>query len=441
MSHSDAERFMRFAPTARPAEETLLVQSRHRFRVHTKAYCDPAVFEAEMERVFGRTWIYVGHASEIPDPGDFKSTTIGLQPVIVVRGEDRAIRVLVNRCVHRGAVVTREVRGNVPEFLCPYHGWVFDLAGKLVAISERRDPGGYGPNFEAPAGLHVVPKVDSYRGFVFACLDPAAPPLAERLGNGRRLIDRKLDMSPVGEIELKSRPYVARYPGNWKFQAENIVDAYHFMHTHKGFVALQARYGDSTGDFGLHKGGDAKKMHDIRFQGHTWNFEGGHALLERPSVGLDDDLAGPFGAYWQGLLDRHGADEMRYIHGKVAGTVFPNMGMIHQQIRVWRPIAPDLTEVTVYPYELKGAPAEFNAGMLRSQERFYGPSGYGQSDDVDIFMRNQQGLAGSAVEWLIIERGLESDEQLANGDVRGMSASEAPQRALWREWQRLMSER
>ena len=78
--------------------------------------------------------------------------------------------------------------------------------------------------------------------------------------------------------------------------------------------------------------------------------------------------------------------------------------------------------------------------MLRSQERFYGPAGYGQADDAEVFSLNQQGLAGTALDWLILERGIETDVLDESGDYRGMPASEAPQRALWREWTRLMGE-
>jgi hypothetical protein len=95
--------------------------------------------------------------------------------------------------------------------------------------------------------------------------------------------------------------------------------------------------------------------------------------------------------------------------------------------------------VEIYPYELVDAPPAFNEGMLRSQERFYGPAGYGMPDDIDIFARNQQGLAGSSVDWMILERGLTSDEQQPDGAYLGMPSSEAPQRAVWREWLKLMS--
>ncbi len=411
----------------------------NRFRVHTRAYTDPKIFEAEMENIFYRTWNFIGLESEFQQTGDFKTVQIGLQPVVASRDASGRIHVMVNRCMHRGAVVAREPRGQVREFGCPYHGWVYGLDGRLIAVSERREPGGYPDDFDAPEGLMPLPRVESYRGFLFASLNANVPPLPQWLGRAKLLIDRRLAMSPSGRIEIRSRPYVARYQGNWKFQIENINDSYHFMHTHRAFAALQAKFGDSTGDFGLHKGGSDKAMREHRFRGRTWDIPGGHGQIERPVFNLQGDLDGEFSSYYQHLQSQHGADEMVWIAGKISGTVFPNMGMIHQQIRIWRPIAPDLTEVEIYPYELVDAPEAFNEGMLRSQERFYGPAGYGMPDDVDIFARNQQGLAGSAVNWMILERGLTTDELQSDGAYRGLPSSEAPQRAVWREWIRLMS--
>jgi benzoate/toluate 1,2-dioxygenase alpha subunit len=440
MSKSASENVVWLAKPAGSTDQAMVMQTANKFRVHTRAYTDPAVFTAEMDRVFSKTWVFVGHESEIPEPGDFKTSHIGLQPVIVSRGVDRQIHVLVNRCVHRGAVVCRESQGNAREFECPYHGWIYGIDGTLLAVSERREPGGYAEDFEAPAGLFRVPRVENYRGFIFASFNAEVQPLLAHLGRAKTLIDRKLNLSPVGEIVLRSQPYVMRYRGNWKFQAENIVDAYHFLHTHKGFVQLQAKYGDSTGDFGVHKGGSVKAMRKLRFNGATWNCQNGHGLLENPVNDLEALLNGDFGEFYRSIQQIHGDEDMSWIAGKGAGSIFPNMGMIHHQIRTWRPIAADVTEVTIYPYELKGAPDAFNEGMLRSQERFYGPAGYGMADDVDIFARNQQGLAGNAVDWLILERGLDTDV-VENNDFRGLPASEAPQRALWREWNRLMTHR
>lgn len=422
---------------SRPVTHDLLLSTSNKFRVNTLAYTDQGLFAEEMNQVFSKTWIYIGHESEVPNAGDFKTSFVGLQPVILTRDANSKINVVVNRCVHRASVVCREARGNAKEFQCPYHGWIYGMDGKLLAVSERREPGGYSESFDAPHGLLALPRIESYRGFVFASFNKEVQPLLDHLGRARVLIDRKLNLSPTGEIVLRSKPYVVRYRGNWKFQSENIVDAYHFLHTHKGFVQLQAKFGDSTGDFGVHKGGSVKAMRKHRFKGSTWDCNYGHGLLENPVDDLQPLLEGEYADFYKTLQNQHGDEELGWIAGKGAASIFPAMGMIHQQIRTWRPISPDVTEVTVYPYELKGAPDSFNEGMLRSQERFYGPAGHGQADDVDIFARNQQGLAGSAVDWLILERGLDSDEKVGN-DYKGLPASEAPQRAFWREWSRLM---
>src|SRR6185295_1282589 len=104
-------------------------------RVHSRVYCDPAVFEAELEAIWHKVWVYVGHESEVPKPGDFVRRPIGAQPVIMIRGADGQIRVLFNRCRHRGNLVCNKERGNVQTITCPYHGWSYTNAGALIGPS------------------------------------------------------------------------------------------------------------------------------------------------------------------------------------------------------------------------------------------------------------------------------------------------------------------
>lgn len=420
--------------------ENMVLDRPHTFRVRTDAYTDPQVFELEMKRIFERTWVFVAHDSEIPNVGDFKTSYIGLQPVIVVRSAPGEINVLVNRCMHRGAILCRESRGNARAFDCPYHGWVYSIDGSLAAVPHREELGGYSAAFRQPEGLYRVPRVDMYRGFIFASFNPQVPPLVQHLGRAKVLLDRRLNMSPVGEIVFRSDPFVGRYRGNWKFQAENIVDDYHFLFVHNAFVQLQTKYGDTTGNFGLHPGGNTSGMKKVRYRGNAWGCAQGHGILDAPHINLEAALNGPFADYYRALKEKHGEDELAWIAGRGIGCIFPNLGTIHQQMRVWRPIAPDLTEVTIYPYELEGAPGEFNQGMLHAQERFYGPAGHGAADDMEMFAVNHAGLAGRAVEWLILERGVDTDEVTEGGDYQGKPSSEACQRAFWRQWKRLMSE-
>ncbi len=124
-----------------------LVQDAPRdFRVHTSLYTDPAIFAAEMERIFERGWVYVGHTSEVAAPGTYKTTHMGRQPVIVTRDDVGTIHVLLNVCRHRGAAVCRDAAGQATTFQCPYHGWCTAIAascwGSPVGMDTRRSSGG-----------------------------------------------------------------------------------------------------------------------------------------------------------------------------------------------------------------------------------------------------------------------------------------------------------
>jgi benzoate/toluate 1,2-dioxygenase alpha subunit len=420
-----------------PSFDGLIEERPHSFRVHTKAYNDQAVFDAEMVRVFEKTWIFVGHVSEVPNAGDYKTSFVGRQPVIISRTDNGDVVVVLNRCVHRGAVLCRDLGGNAKEFECPYHGWLYGRDGKLIGITHRRDAGGYSEDFKAPTGLFHLPRVELYRGLIFASFNPDVPPLETFLGRAKTLFDRRMNQSLSGEIVLRSKPFVARYKGNWKFQSENIVDDYHFVFTHSGFVDLQGKYGDTTGNFGLHPGGSAAEMRKSRYRGNVWGCEYGHGILDAPSANPDAFLNGQFGDYYRQIRDKHGAEEFAWIVGRGIGSIFPTFGTIHQQLRIWRPIAPDLTEVMIYPYELKDAPPALNHGMLHSQERFYGPAGHGMPDDVEMFASNQQGLDGRALDWLILARGVDTDTPTGR-DIHGQPSSEACMRSFWRQWQSLM---
>lgn len=409
------------------------------FRIHTDAYTDPRIFDLEMERIWGQTWVYVGHESEIPEPGNYKTSHIGLAPVIVTRGDDGGINVFYNRCRHRGSVVCREPRGFANTFRCPYHGWIYGKDGRLLGVSMRD---GYAEDFDQPDGLLKVGKVETYKGLIFASANENVSDLKEHLGLAATWIDRRVGMSPVGEIELVSEPYVVEYQGNWKFQIENIIDEYHFAFVHEPFMKLQEKYGDTTGDYGAHVSGTVQNMNERRQSGRrSWGGVGGHGLGERQvsDDDLDAMLNGEDAAYYKTLLEQHGRDELSKMAGGGSVMTHPNLGLIHRQIRVIRPLAVDRTEVTIYPYEVKGAPDSHNEGWLRSQERFYGPAGYGMPDDVEMFALNQQGLSAKAVEWLILERGLDREEVNERGDKSAAVGGETPLRALWEEWLRLMA--
>src|SRR5205823_235332 len=147
-------------------------------------YSDAALFELEMERIFGRAWLLLGHDSQAAAPGDYFTTRMGREPVIVTRKENNEIGVLINRCAHRGSMVCAEGKGNTERFVCPYHGWSYDRAGELKAVP-------FASGYQSLEGLRLksVPRVATYRGFIFASLAANGPTLEDFLGPTKASFD------------------------------------------------------------------------------------------------------------------------------------------------------------------------------------------------------------------------------------------------------------
>ena len=192
-------------------------------RVHRSVYADPAIFDLEMERVFGRAWLALGHESQVRNVGDYFTTRMGREPVIVIRKSEDQIGVLINRCVHRGSMVCAEGRGNAERFVCPYHGWSYDRAGILRAVPFQS---GYEKG-KLPAGLKAVPRVRSYRGFIFASLARHGDDLETFLGPARASFDDFVDRAPGGELAVAGGVFKHAYNGNWKLMLENHLDGAH----------------------------------------------------------------------------------------------------------------------------------------------------------------------------------------------------------------------
>lgn len=420
-----------------PALEGLVVDAPGDFRVHGCVYTDPEVFAAEMDRIFSTTWVYVAHESEVPVQGDFKTAQIGLQPVIVSRDDAGALHVLLNRCRHRGSIVCRAERGNGRSFQCPYHGWVYANDGRLTGISQRQ---GYSDDFDQEnLGLQPVPRVDTYRGLIFASLASHGPGLCEHLGSARRYIDLQFDRSPEGRIDLRYPPHRTEYAGNWKFQVENATDGYHVNFVHESFQRLLEAFGERSGQHGNHLPGPDNRQYWERI-GATRGFAGGHGLLEAPATTefITQVRAGPQRSYLELIEERLGEARALEVMGQYHVVIYPNLAVIHGQLRVIQPVAPDRTRITTYPFALEGISAGEEAQRLRGFERFFGPAGFGQPDDMEIFGLNQAGLQAKAVEWLVLTRGLNDERIGADGERIGRGTSETPIRAAFRSWKALM---
>lgn len=373
------------------------------YRMRRDAFTDEELFELEMKHIFEGNWVYVAHESQIPNPNDFFTTNIGRQPIIIARNKDGQLNAFINACSHRGATLCRTKKGNKGVYSCPFHGWSFNSNGNLLKVKDP-DDAGYPASFNT-AGSHdlkKVPKFESYRGFLFASLSADVKPLSEYLGDAAKLIDMMADQSPEGmEVLRGSSTYV--FDGNWKLQAENGADGYHVTATHWNYVATISRrkMGLSADDVKAMDVGSWTKQ-----PGGFFAFENGHICLW---IRWPNPQDRPIFERRQELIEKHGEAKADWMIGHLRNLcIYPNVFLMDQmssQIRVFRPLSVDKTEVTIYCIAPKGESEEARAHRLRQYEDFFNASGMATPDDLEEFRACQEGYNGHIAEWSDISRG------------------------------------
>lgn len=406
-------------------------------RVHGSIYTDPAIFDQEMDRIFHRGWVYVGHESEIPKPGDFQARHIGRQPVIYIRGDDDQVRVLMNRCTHRAAIVCPHERGNAKGFVCAYHGWTFRNTGALMAVRHGER---YDENFKKEEyGLRPVPRSATYRGLMFASLSAQGASLDQHLGAlAKAEIDIAFDLSPSGKIDVSCGIHKYGYAGNWKLQVENATDGYHLGFLHRSFIqiGMERAGGKAQPDY---TGTSTFRVKSLG-NGHvSWDMSSAAsgALL----LGANAQLPPAQKEYVAALIAARGQEYALKLLGRGGPHVliFPNLVFIQTHIRMIRPISVDNTEVFLYPYRLNDVSPVINTRRFRTHQAFYGPAGGGATDDLEVFERITEGLRATVDPWILIQRGFGREQLEQDGSISGQITDELNNRAILQYWKRAMS--
>jgi phenylpropionate dioxygenase-like ring-hydroxylating dioxygenase large terminal subunit len=417
-------------------------------RVHRLLYSDPEMFDLEMDRIFGRMWIYVGHESQIRKPGDFVATRIGRQPVVLTRHRDGVIHVLHNRCAHRGAMVVGSECGNASNFRCCYHGWTYDTDGRLINVPLNHGyPAHFNPD-DPKTAMVKVPRVESYRGFVFASMAAKGPSLREFLGYMTTSLDDMVDRAPDGEVEVAGGVFKHAYDGNWKIYLENLCDAAHptFVH-HSSVEAAKAQnddaYSDGSGEIAIRQmrqNGAPYKFWEE--QVGIWTYPNGHSFLgdyhdDEKLVAAKRDPS--FREYVEILEAKKGAARAKEILevGRWNSNVYPNLSFMSQfrQLRVVHPISVNRTEVYTYCFRLKGAPEKMFRDTIRFANVVNGTGSPVLTDDLETYGRIGGAMISTGSDWLEIGRGYQSDRPDEHGGRMGKnSTSEVYIRNMFETW-------
>ena len=423
----------------------LIIDDRQRgiFRVHRSSMTSVDIFQQEQELIFDRCWIYLGHESEVENPGDYRRRTIAGRPLFFARNKGGQVQVFLNTCPHRGALICRRDEGNAEVLQCFYHAWSFNTDGELIGVPGEE---AYGPYFDrSELGLKQPPRVESYRGFIFVSFNPHVDDLVTYLAGAREYLDLVADQAgaydgayrevgngpvPSGDgmrIVAGSNKYTMK--ANWKLLVENSLDGYHLVPTHQTYLDYITSLG----------AGDNTQPMANRIPGAARALGNGHCVIEsaarhgRPIAHwhplFGEDAREPMARVRQRLVEKYGEDHaFRIANTSRNLIIYPNLvinDIMAITIRYFEPLAPDNMEVTAWHLVPKREPNFMLANRLDSFLTFLGPGGFATPDDVEALESCQIGFRATENEWSDISRGMLRPAQ---------SVDELQMRGFWRQW-------
>ncbi|WP_151640397.1 aromatic ring-hydroxylating dioxygenase subunit alpha [Corynebacterium sp. 11A] len=399
--------------------------------IDRRIFSDQEIYRQEMRRIFARSWLFIAHEDQFEKPGDFFQTYMGEDPVIASMNKKREIRVLLNNCRHRGARVCRADHGRTKNFTCTYHGWTYDLDGELINLPGK---GNYDSSFSAADwGLVTAPRVESYKGLIFANWDENAEPLEEALGDLTWYLDAFLDRDPEGTCVVGG---VTKWvlEGNWKLAAEQFAtDWYHVNMSHASALMVMS------------PSGKGPKKAIAERTGKQFTSEAGHGagFPVHPKNRFD---AQPVHEYYdyEFLRDRLSPEQVTGPMTNGHGNVFPNFSYlpVNGSIRVWHPKGPNKMEVWAWTVLDKSMPEDVKKAQRLYNLRTFGPSGIFEQDDGENWSEVQANAHGFMIQGTALNYQMGIGTEKHNEGFPGTTSelySDAAGRGFYRRWKELMN--
>lgn len=406
--------------------------SKNEFLVHRSVFTDKEILAHERAEIFNKCWLFIGHETEVANPGDYKRKKVGGRNLLLVHSHDGEIRALYNTCPHRGALVCRENEGNSRVFRCFYHAWSFKNDGKLTGMPGKD---GFPEDFNdcGTKDMKAVQRIESYRGFIFVNFDVNAISLDEYLAGAKEYIDLAVDQSEFGlEVMGGVQQYSVR--ANWKLLAENSVDLYHGMPTHKTYFDI--------------KHAQDPEIRKVKLEGKGKDLGNGHAVMEyvapwgRPvaqwtaiwSTELQQDME----KMKERLVERFGIERAERIANYNRNIIiFPNLvinDIMAITARTFYPISPGYLEVSGYSLAPVGEKDNHRLARNNNFLEFLGPGGFATPDDNEALELCQEAYTNNfEVEWNDISKGM------VRGEDNALATDELQMRSFWRQYNKIIA--
>ncbi len=434
------------------------------FQVRQQAFLDQEILAAERERIFDKCWLYVGHASEIPEPGSFLTRKVGGRELIFNRDATGTINAFLNTCPHRGGRVCREKAGSAKSFQCFYHGWVFGADGSL-----RHHPQAdlYPEDFNErqETGLTPVAQAAGYRDFWFVCFDPSAMSLPEYLAGAKPYLDRLADQSAIGmKIVPGAQQFSVR--ANWKLWHENGMDPFHVPSVHASFfdytgersAAVKGKSDGEAFDGQVPERWNVNVEMESRYQQllksgqlKNINLGNGHVAYSSDSqhgrpFAVWDPSWGPeikedIDAAYAATVARVGEERAHFLaHQNAHLLIFPNLAIVDNfgiMIRTYYSDEPESMIVNSWTMAPQEEPLSLRRIRLYNYMEFLGPAGFGTPDDIEAIEQAQRGyhsVGGHTDRRNDLSGGMAPKNEAA----RASKGDEAKLRVFWSTWNTMM---